>query len=96
MVLKIYLYKSMMFIVVGCFCVFFSIIIVAVSNVIALGFMPLNLWMFSRSWETTVVVPYLQTVISLVMIMVPVGVGMLILRRSVIFAKWISMVNVML
>ena len=51
----------------------------AASTALALGFMPLNLWIYSRSWTSrTTAVPYVRIVITLVTILIPTAAGMVI------------------
>ncbi|XP_066292213.1 ileal sodium/bile acid cotransporter-like [Branchiostoma lanceolatum] len=56
-----------------------SVTMTTLSTVLAMGMMPLNLWLYSRSWTHDVaVVPYKEIVTTLAMILIPVAVGMLI------------------
>ncbi|XP_033626811.1 ileal sodium/bile acid cotransporter-like [Asterias rubens] len=51
----------------------------AFSTIVAMGMMPLNLFIYSRSWTNDgVIIPYSSIIISLVLIVVPVLIGMLI------------------
>ena len=50
-----------------------------VSNVLAFGIMPLNIWLYCRSWTSEEFqVPYTQIMISLVMTVGPAAVGILV------------------
>ena len=56
-----------------------SITMTAFSTIVAMGMMPLNLFVYSRSWTNDgVIIPYSSIIISLVLIVVPVLIGMLI------------------
>ncbi|CAH1788422.1 unnamed protein product [Owenia fusiformis] len=56
-----------------------SITMTTCSTVIAMGMMPLNLWIYSRTWtDRQAQIPYLDVVVSLLLILVPVGIGMII------------------
>nr|XP_002738689.1 PREDICTED: ileal sodium/bile acid cotransporter-like [Saccoglossus kowalevskii] len=56
-----------------------SVCMTTVSTILAIGMMPLWLWVYSRSWSSnSTVIPYTDIVISLVVILIPAGVGMLI------------------
>lgn len=53
----------------------------AVSTVLAMGMMPLNLFIYSRSWtKETLAIPYVNIMISFVMTVGPAVVG--------IFLRW--------
>ncbi|WAR03211.1 NTCP2-like protein [Mya arenaria] len=70
-----------------------GVIVTAASTVLGLAFMPLNMWLFSRAWDGGPVLPYIQTFISLVTILVPVATGMIVLRFSQSAAKWVSILG---
>ncbi|XP_033626717.1 ileal sodium/bile acid cotransporter-like [Asterias rubens] len=56
-----------------------SITMTAFSTIVAMGMMPLNLFIYSRSWTNDgAIIPYNSIIISLVLILVPVLIGMLI------------------
>ncbi|XP_071506381.1 ileal sodium/bile acid cotransporter-like [Diadema antillarum] len=58
-----------------------SITMTTLSTLLAIGMMPLNLLIYSRRWTAAgTPIPYLDIFISLVLIVVPVGIGM-VLRR---------------
>lgn len=66
----------------------------AASTAIGVGMMPLNLWIYSRSWTNDrASIPYLNIVIALNLIIVPVAIGMLILMKYPKAAKWIAKVR---
>lgn len=51
------------------------------SNTLALGFMPLNIWVYSRSWtDEKLYVPYKNIIISLIMTVTPAAIG--------VFVRW--------
>ena len=67
------------------------------STILAIGMMPFNLWLYSRSWLEAAggtVIPYVNIVVSLVSIIGPAFVGILIKRwseraaRIVILVLW--------
>ncbi|KAL3852235.1 hypothetical protein ACJMK2_015905 [Sinanodonta woodiana] len=75
-----------------------SVSMTAVSTVIGVGMMPLNLWIYTRSWtDQSTVVPYINIVITLFLVIVPVPIGMVILwkfpRSAVLIAKIGSVVG---
>ncbi|XP_069138615.1 ileal sodium/bile acid cotransporter-like [Argopecten irradians] len=56
-----------------------SVAMTAASTVIAMGMMPLNLFIYSRSWtDQSLVIPYVNIAISFVMTITPATVGILI------------------
>ncbi|XP_070542072.1 ileal sodium/bile acid cotransporter-like [Ptychodera flava] len=60
-----------------------SICMTTLSTVLAIGLMPLNLLIYSRSWTNeSTKVPYTDIMLSLVSILIPGGVGMLIRWKS--------------
>ena len=59
--------------------VFCSISMTTASTVLAFGMMPLNVWIYSRSWTSdALVIPYVNILISLIMTIVPALLGILI------------------
>ncbi|XP_052085909.1 ileal sodium/bile acid cotransporter-like [Mytilus californianus] len=67
-----------------------SVCMTTVATTVAIGMMPLNLWVYSRSFITsTLTVPYVIIVISLVTILVPVAIGMVILKKLPKLATYI-------
>ncbi|KAG0725450.1 Solute carrier family 10 member 6 [Chionoecetes opilio] len=70
-----------------------SIIMTAVSSVLALGMMPLNVWLWSWRWtDQEVQVPYLNILISLVIVTAPVFVGMMVRHYSSRLASYVAKV----
>ena len=63
--------------------VFFSVCMTSVATTVAIGMMPLNLFIYSRAFTTVKLtsVPYAKIIIGLALILVPVAIGMLILRK---------------
>lgn len=56
-----------------------SVSMTATSNLVALGMMPLNLWIYSRSWTgQDTFIPYQGIFIGLATMLIPVAIGMLI------------------
>ncbi|XP_077868697.1 uncharacterized protein LOC144359418 [Saccoglossus kowalevskii] len=56
-----------------------SICMTTVSTVVGIGMMPLNLFIYSRSWATSeTVIPYVDIVVALVIILIPGTIGMFI------------------
>ncbi|XP_033750416.1 ileal sodium/bile acid cotransporter-like [Pecten maximus] len=56
-----------------------SVAMTATSTVMAMGMMPLNLFIYSRSWtDQALVIPYVNIAISFVMTITPAAVGMFI------------------
>jgi sodium/bile acid cotransporter 2 len=55
----------------------------SVATTVAIGMMPLNLFIYSRAFITVKLasVPYVNIIIGLALILVPVAIGMLILRK---------------
>lgn len=70
-----------------------SIIMTAVSSLLAFGMMPLNLWAYSRPWTNQELkVPYVNIFISLGFVTVPVIIGMIIRHFNRKCASYISKV----
>ena len=63
--------------------VFFSVCMTSVATTVAIGMMPLNLFIYSRAFttENLTSVPYVKIIIGLALILVPVAIGMLILKK---------------
>ncbi|XP_066268065.1 ileal sodium/bile acid cotransporter-like [Branchiostoma lanceolatum] len=60
-----------------------SICMTTVSTALAMGLMPLSLWVYSKPFTTaTTVVPYEKIVIALVTIIIPVSVGIFLKYKS--------------
>ncbi|XP_030832262.1 ileal sodium/bile acid cotransporter [Strongylocentrotus purpuratus] len=69
-----------------------SICMTAVSTVVAIGMMPLNLLIYSRRWtDKKAVIPFINIIIGLVAIVIPVLIGMLIRWKKERWTKPISM-----
>lgn len=74
--------------------VFFSVCMTSVATTAAIGMMPLNLFIYSRAFTTAKLsVPYVKIIIGLALILVPVSIGMLILRKLPKIAKVIVNVS---
>ena len=66
------------------------------STILAIGMMPFNLWLYSRSWIEAAggtVIPYVNIVISLVAIIGLTFVGVLIKRWSDRAARIVTLVS---
>ena len=62
-----------------CCFLYSSLTMTMVSNVIAFGMMPLNIWLYCRSWTNEdFQIPFAKIMISLVMTVGPAAVGMLV------------------
>lgn len=54
-----------------------SIVMTTVSTLVALGMMPLNLFIYSRSWTTLkIAVPYKTIILGLFLMLIPISIGM--------------------
>ncbi|XP_041480647.1 ileal sodium/bile acid cotransporter-like [Lytechinus variegatus] len=68
-----------------------SVIMTTISTIVAMGSMPLNLYIYSRRWISGGnVIPYTDIVITLVTIIGPVGLGMLLRWKS---KKWATLIG---
>ncbi|XP_072050036.1 ileal sodium/bile acid cotransporter-like [Amphiura filiformis] len=71
-----------------------SVVMTTASVILAFGMMPLNLFIYSRSWtDEASVIPYTDIVITLVCILVPVAVGMLIRYKLSRWAPIVEKIN---
>ncbi|KAK3608131.1 hypothetical protein CHS0354_004790 [Potamilus streckersoni] len=75
-----------------------SVSMTFVSTALGIGMTPLNLWIYTQNWtDQSTVVPYINIVITLFLVMVPVPMGMLILwkfpRAAVRVAKLGSVIG---
>ncbi|KAL3865793.1 hypothetical protein ACJMK2_043147 [Sinanodonta woodiana] len=67
-----------------------SLTMTTLSTVLALGMMPFNIWMYSRSWiNETLTIPYVNIITSLVMTVVPAATGTFIRWRFTKIADFI-------
>ncbi|XP_077978245.1 ileal sodium/bile acid cotransporter-like [Glandiceps talaboti] len=56
-----------------------SVCMTTCCTAIAIGMMPLNLFIYSRSWaEAAAVIPYVDIIIALVILLIPCGIGMIV------------------
>ncbi|XP_077978359.1 ileal sodium/bile acid cotransporter-like [Glandiceps talaboti] len=70
-----------------------SIMMTTFSNVFAIGFMPLWLFIYSRSWiEAAASLPYLDIIIALILILFPGAFGMLIRWKLPRYAPRVALV----
>ncbi|KAK7086107.1 hypothetical protein SK128_001241 [Halocaridina rubra] len=68
-----------------------SILMTALSSLLALGVMPFNLWLYSMLWTTQKMnVPYANVLISLAFVTVPVLAGMVVRHFK---KKWAAVVS---
>lgn len=66
----------------------------AVSTIVAIGMMPLNLLIYSRRWtDKKAVIPFINIIIGLVAIIIPVLIGMFIKWKKERWTKPISVVK---
>ncbi|KAL3852234.1 hypothetical protein ACJMK2_015904 [Sinanodonta woodiana] len=71
-----------------------SLSMTTVSTAVGIGMMPLNLWMYTRSWtDQSTVVSYINIIVALFLVMVPVPIGMLILWKFPRSAVWIAKIG---
>lgn len=73
-----------------------SIMMTALSAILAFGAMPLNLWLYAtRTWTSSesLVVPYINILVSLLFLTIPVLVGMIIRHFTRRWANYISKVS---
>ena len=64
------------------------------SVILALGMMPLNLFIYSRSWtDENSVIPYGDIVITLFTILIPVMLGLLIRYKLKRYAPYVTKVR---
>ncbi|XP_054768600.2 ileal sodium/bile acid cotransporter-like [Lytechinus pictus] len=75
-----------------------SIAMTTLSTLLAIGMMPLNLLIYSRRWtDQNTSMPYLDICISLILIVVPVGLGMVLRwkksRWALLIAKPCSLIG---
>ncbi len=49
------------------------------ATLLAMGMMPLNLWVYSRNWlKVAAVIPYKNIILTLVITLIPVAMGYII------------------
>lgn len=66
----------------------------ALSSLLAFGVMPLNIWLYSWRWtDQELQVPYVNILISLVIVTVPVVVGMVVRHFSRKWGSYLSKVS---
>lgn len=71
-----------------------SVAMTSFSTLLAMGMMPLNLWIYGRSLETEdLVIPYEKLALSLVSVTSPVAVGMIIRWKAPRVAYYITKVG---
>ena len=65
----------------------------ATSTLVGIGMMPLNAWIYSRSWaDHKTVIPVKSIMIGLASMLIPVAIGMVILAKLPKVAVWITRV----
>jgi sodium/bile acid cotransporter 2 len=65
-----------------------------VSTVLAMGFMPLNMFLYLRQWtDENVRIPFIQNALIILMTWIPVFIGLFIRHKSVKVATWIANVG---
>ena len=71
-----------------------SIIMTALSSLLAFGVIPLNVWLYSWRWsDQELQVPYITILISLFIVTLPVIVGMVVRQFSRQWASYLSKVS---
>ncbi|XP_072050037.1 ileal sodium/bile acid cotransporter-like [Amphiura filiformis] len=71
-----------------------SVVMTTASTIFAFGMMPLNLFIYSRSWTNeTSVIPYKDIVITLVCTVVPFSFGLLIRYKLKRWAPYVEKIN---
>ena len=71
-----------------------SITMTLLSTVLALGFMPLNMFIYLRSWTgDQATIPFVEIVIIILLTWIPVGIGMFIRHKAKRPAKYIVRVR---
>ena len=73
-----------------------SIMMTALSSMLAFGVMPLNIWLYSWRWTSQELqVPYVKILISLAIVTLPVIAGMVIRHCSRKWANYFSKVSLL-
>ncbi|ELT94227.1 hypothetical protein CAPTEDRAFT_139636 [Capitella teleta] len=68
-----------------------SILMTLVSTVLAMGFMPLNMFLYLRQWtDENVRIPFIQNALIILMTWIPVFIGLFIRHNSAKVATWIA------
>lgn len=71
-----------------------SIMMTALSSMLAFGVMPLNIWLYSWRWTSQELqVPYVKILISLIIVTLPVIAGMVVRHCSRKWANYVSKVS---
>ncbi|XP_002738676.1 ileal sodium/bile acid cotransporter-like [Saccoglossus kowalevskii] len=71
-----------------------SVCMTTCSTVLGIGMMPLNLFIYSRSWaEAAAIIPYVDIAIALVIILCPCAFGMVINWKFPNVANWIAKIS---
>ena len=66
----------------------------AVSTAVAIGMMPLNLFIYTRVWtDDKAVIPYVNIVTTLISILIPVAFGVLVRWWKKEWTKYITRVS---
>lgn len=70
-----------------------SIMMTAISSILAFGAMPLNLWLYTQPWtDQELRVPYMKVLLSLAFVTTPAIVGMVVRHYNRKWANYISKV----
>ena len=73
----------------------FSVSMTATSTVVGIGMMPLNAWIYSRSWaDHKTIIPYVNIIVGLASMLIPVAIGMVILAKLPKVAAWVIRVKI--
>ena len=66
----------------------------AISTAVGIGMMPLNAWIYTRSWaDHKTVIPIVNIVIGLASMLISVAIGMIIRIKLPKTVKWITRVS---
>ncbi|XP_072178751.1 ileal sodium/bile acid cotransporter-like [Diadema setosum] len=72
-----------------------SVSMTTISTAVAIGMMPLNLFIYTRVWTSeTAVIPYVNIVTTLVSILIPAAFGVLLRWWKKELAKWVTRIGV--
>lgn len=71
-----------------------SVTMTTMSTVFGIGMMPLNAWIYTRSWaEHKTVIPVVKIMVGLASMLIPVGIGILIRAKNKKVATWITRIG---
>ncbi len=71
-----------------------SITMTSLATLLAMGMMPFNLWLYSRSWlKVAAVIPYKNISLTLIGSLIPVAIGYVISWKKPVIGKKITRVS---